>query len=162
MQGEENVSPVKPTQVSSNSSSDSLLDSQAAEPEPVIPKVNDPIPAEQNVLPDVVGQNELNATDSAVLNGDQGLSHSISTDEEAESYSESLTADTVSPNQTAGSGNWQDNATTFGTNEYVNDILANLNSDDRIAFWENFTRYSLDGAEVPHINIPQSPLLPFK
>jgi hypothetical protein len=124
--------------------------------------VNNPIPAEQNVLPDVVGENELNATDSAVINGDKGLSNSISSDEEAESYSRSVTADAASPNESAADENWQDNAATYGTNEYINNLIENLNSDDRLAFWQNFTRYSLSGAEMPNIDIPAPPLLPIQ
>jgi hypothetical protein len=49
----------------------------------VIPNVSDPIPIQQYVVRSVVGGNELNATDSAVISDDEGLTTSLKADDAA-------------------------------------------------------------------------------
>ncbi len=105
------------------SSADSILDgpsSRAAEPRPVTPSASRPIPIQQNVLREVLGTGDMNATDEAVINTDRGLTASLNANESAdEAVSGSFGADAArstgtSPVLTAMNGNWSEEAYLLG------------------------------------------------
>ena len=115
------------------------LTGSVGKPEPVIPPADDPIPAKQDVLPDVVGQNKLNSSDAAIFRDDEGLSTSFRADEAAldsaeESFSDSLAADIAPPTRTAVNGNVQAPGATFGTGNISDPVQAMLDRDDNWTF----------------------------
>jgi RHS repeat-associated protein len=129
------------------SSIDSILDGvsgRAAEPRPVTPSVSRSIPIQRNVLRTWLGSRDLNATDSAVITTDRGLTAALNTNEAArQSLFGSLGADVArstgtSPTLTAMNGNWDAEA---ASNAMLNrgesdSIDAMLNRDDNYTFMQ--------------------------
>ena len=154
---EETASYIENDAGSSSSSSDSIVNGvtgRAAQPRPVTPSLSRAIPMQRNVLQRVIGSTELNATDNSVITGDSGLTASINADDAAEDSSTgSLAANPTRPTLTAANGNWGQEANTFGTGRYTNDIITNLNTDDRNTFMQYFTQTSIESS-VEELNIP--------
>jgi RHS repeat-associated protein len=122
-------------------SSDKIFDGatgNVAKQSPVIPKVSDPIPIQQYVVRSVVGSNELNATDSAVISDDEGLTTSLKADDAASDSEEEggdVARSTVgSPVETAINGNWAAQPGSFGTGDESDPVAAMLNRDDNWTF----------------------------
>jgi hypothetical protein len=116
-------------------------------PQPVIATVDDPIPADQDALQAVVGQNKLNSSDAAIFQDDEGLSRSFTADEaasdsEEESLSDSLAGNVAAPTRTALDGNVQAERATFSTGNNSefgaggnsDSVAAMLNRDDNFTF----------------------------
>jgi hypothetical protein len=126
------------------SSNDNLVDGvsgRAAEPQPVTPSASRPIPIQRPVLRTVLGSGDLNATDSAVITSDRGLTASLNTDEAAfQSRIASLVprATGTYPILTAMNGNWDVEA---ALNAMLNRgqaklIATLLNRDDNFTFMQ--------------------------
>ena len=86
----------------------------------------------------VVGGNELNATDSAVISDDEGLTTSLKADDAASDSEEEggdVARSTVgSPVETAINGNWAAQPGSFGTGDESDPVAAMLNRDDNWTF----------------------------
>jgi len=132
---------------SAASTTDSIVDGPSgpvAQPEPVTPSASRPIPIRQNFLRATVGTRNLNATDSAVIGDDPGLTSSLraisaNEDSEEESISGSFAHNAASstgtsPVLTATNGNWDAEANNFTNGDYTNSITAMLNRDDNWTF----------------------------
>jgi hypothetical protein len=108
----------------------------------VTPSASRSIPIQRNVLRTWLGSRDLNATDSAVITGDRGLTAALNTNEAArQSLVGSLGADVApstgtSPTLTAMNGNWDAEAASNAmlNRGESNSIDAMLNRDDNYTF----------------------------